>query len=61
MESIDPDCTKLKQEYETCFYAWYSEKFLKGQGGEAGNECQELFRRYRTCLEVGGGALATLS
>lgn len=49
MESIDPECTKLKQKYEACFNTWYSEKFLKG---ETQDECQELFKEYRTCLEV---------
>jgi TRIAP1/MDM35 family protein len=49
MESIDPECTTLKQKYEACFYTWYSEKFLKG---DTRDECAELFKEYRACLDV---------
>ena len=49
MESIDPDCTKLKQKYEACFNTWYSEKYLKG---ETRDDCVDLFKEYRACIEV---------
>lgn len=49
MESIDHECTKLKQQYETCFYAWYSENFLKGDTRDA---CEDLFQQYRACIDV---------
>lgn len=50
MESLGPDCTKLKQKYEACFYQWYSEKYLTGKSRE--DECAPLFKEYRECLEV---------
>ncbi len=49
MESIGPECTKLKHKYEACFNKWYSEKFLKG---DTHDECEPLFREYRACLDV---------
>ena len=49
MESIDPECTKLKQKYEACFYHWYQEKFLRGITQD---DCAELFASYRACLDV---------
>lgn len=50
MESLGPECTKLKQKYEACFYQWYSEKYLTGKSRE--DECSHLFKEYRECLEV---------
>ena len=50
MESLGPECTKLKQKYEACFYQWYSEKYLTGKSKE--DECAPLFKEYRACLEV---------
>jgi TRIAP1/MDM35 family protein len=50
MESIDPECSKLKQKYEACFYQWYSERYLTGTSRE--DECHPLFLEYRKCLEV---------
>lgn len=49
MESIDPECTKLKQKYESCFYTWYQENFLNG---DTHDKCATLFQEYRACLEV---------
>ncbi|KAJ2390729.1 Mitochondrial distribution and morphology protein 35 [Coemansia sp. RSA 2559] len=48
MESISKECTPLKHEYDACFTKWYSEKFLRG---EKSNDCEELFKRYQTCLK----------
>src|SRR5262245_27216153 len=50
MDSISPQCTPLKREYEECFTRWYQDKFLRG---ELGNDCKELFFKYKTCVEVG--------
>ena len=49
MESLDPECTKLKQTYEACFNSWYSEKYLKG---DTKDDCAEIFKEYRACIEV---------
>ncbi|PVU98924.1 hypothetical protein BB559_001136 [Furculomyces boomerangus] len=47
MESMGSECTPLKKEYDDCFNKWYSEKFLKG---EKTDDCQELFKKYRICI-----------
>ncbi|KAG5461428.1 MAG: mitochondrial distribution/morphology family 35/apoptosis [Olpidium bornovanus] len=47
MESVGPECTPLKQKYDSCFNGWYSEKFLKG---DTTPECEELFKEYRACI-----------
>lgn len=47
--SVGPNCTELKQKYDTCFNKWYSEKFLKG---DTTPECEELFKDYRACVMV---------
>ena len=57
MNSISDDCTLLKREYDTCFNAWYGEKFLKGIQSD---ECDELFKVYQTCVKVGFGNLKRL-
>ena len=49
MESLDPECTALKQAYDKCFHIWYSEKFLKGV---LTNDCEELFKVYQSCVKV---------
>lgn len=48
--SFAPECNELKQQYDTCFNAWYSEKFLKGKG--LTNECESFWDKYKECLEV---------
>ncbi|OMJ28849.1 TP53-regulated inhibitor of apoptosis 1-B [Smittium culicis] len=48
MESIDSKCTELKKKYDNCFNHWYTEKFLKG---EKTDDCQDLFKQYRECID----------
>lgn len=50
MESIDSECTKLKQTYETCFNSWYADEYLKGFKSTS-SPCQDLFEQYRNCIE----------
>ncbi|KAF9184685.1 Mitochondrial distribution and morphology protein 35 [Haplosporangium sp. Z 767] len=45
--SIGEKCTNIKQEYDSCFNSWYSEKFLKG---DASPQCDDLFFKYKDCL-----------
>ncbi|KAF9363143.1 Mitochondrial distribution and morphology protein 35 [Mortierella sp. NVP85] len=45
--SIGEKCTKIKQEYDSCFNSWYSEKFLKG---DVTPQCDDLFFKYKDCL-----------
>lgn len=49
MESIGAECTNAKLVYDTCFNAWYTNKFLKGRPD---GECDELFREYQKCALV---------
>jgi TRIAP1/MDM35 family protein len=50
MNSIVPECTLLKHDYEKCFNHWFSSKFLKGQS-RLPKECDELFERYKNCIK----------
>ncbi|KAJ5989399.1 hypothetical protein N7481_004609 [Penicillium waksmanii] len=46
--SIAPECNEIKERYDTCFLKWYSEKYLRGN--TTSNECEELFGKYKKCL-----------
>ncbi|PYI07474.1 hypothetical protein BO78DRAFT_428853 [Aspergillus sclerotiicarbonarius CBS 121057] len=48
--SIAPECNDIKEKYDTCFLKWYSEKYLRGN--TTSNECEELFTKYKTCLNL---------
>ncbi|PLB53048.1 distribution and morphology protein 35 [Aspergillus steynii IBT 23096] len=48
--SIAPECNEVKEKYDTCFLKWYSEKYLRGN--TSAKDCDELFSKYRTCLNV---------
>ena len=50
MNSIGAECNDLKKEYDSCFNAWYSESFLKGD--YKSDPCSELLKNYRTCVLV---------
>jgi len=50
-QSLASQCNELKERYDTCFLKWYSEKYLRGVGTEANNECSELFKEYSKCLQ----------
>ncbi|OUM57697.1 hypothetical protein PIROE2DRAFT_48506 [Piromyces sp. E2] len=47
MSSINPECNKLKKEYDECFNSWYVDSFLKGKKS---NKCDALFKEYRACI-----------
>ncbi|KAH6651961.1 distribution and morphology protein 35 [Truncatella angustata] len=48
--SLAPECNEVKERYDQCFLKWYSEKYLKGK--TENNECENLFKEYRSCLGV---------
>ncbi|XP_069475866.1 TP53-regulated inhibitor of apoptosis 1 isoform X2 [Ambystoma mexicanum] len=49
MNSVGEGCTDMKREYDQCFNRWFSERFLRGEGGA--DPCGELFRCYRECVQ----------
>jgi len=49
MDSIAPECTNTKHDYDRCFNEWFSEKFLKGES-TLPTICEDLFRRYQDCI-----------
>ncbi|XP_057320409.1 TP53-regulated inhibitor of apoptosis 1-like [Microplitis mediator] len=49
MNSIGESCNELKHQYDTCFQAWFSDKFLKGDTNDS--VCAPLFKIYQTCLK----------
>ncbi|XP_071944503.1 TP53-regulated inhibitor of apoptosis 1-like [Antedon mediterranea] len=48
MNSVGPECTEMKKEYDECFNAWYSEKFLKGDYTDS---CSGIFKKYQECVK----------
>lgn len=49
MNSIVPECTTLKHEYDKCFNKWFGTKFLKGDT-KLPVECDRLFKKYQECI-----------
>ncbi|KAJ1093370.1 hypothetical protein NDU88_006471 [Pleurodeles waltl] len=49
MNSVGEECTEMKREYDQCFNRWFSERFLRGEGGA--DPCRDLFRGYRECVQ----------
>lgn len=52
MGSIGPECTELKVAYDTCFNAWFADKFLKGQSKPGLDSCDALLAAYTSCVKV---------
>ena len=50
MNSISENCLELKQQYDSCFLSWFSEKFLKGETND--EMCAPLFKVYQQCVKV---------
>ncbi|CAI7609117.1 unnamed protein product [Penicillium pancosmium] len=55
--SIAPECNEIKERYDTCFLKWYSENDHRAdsnpeylRGNTTSNECEELFTKYKKCL-----------
>ncbi|KIW69589.1 hypothetical protein PV04_05459 [Phialophora macrospora] len=46
--SLASECNEVKEKYDTCFLKWYSEKYLRGNSST--DECEPLFKQYRSCL-----------
>lgn len=46
--SLASECNEVKERYDSCFLKWYSEKFLRGDSTT--DECEPLFKQYKTCL-----------
>lgn len=49
MESIGQECKELKKQYDDCFNAWFSERYLKGDYHS--NMCHRLFETYQGCVK----------
>lgn len=52
-ESISPECTKLRLDYDNCFNKWFKDVFLANDGeDDLGPEkiCESEFNKYHDCL-----------
>ncbi|CAL1689437.1 unnamed protein product [Lasius platythorax] len=49
MNSIGETCNELKEQYDSCFHMWFSEKFLKGDTSDS--TCSHLFKMYQQCVK----------
>ncbi|KAK2763799.1 Mitochondrial distribution and morphology protein 35 [Arachnomyces sp. PD_36] len=47
--SLAPECNEIKEQYDSCFLKWYSEKYLRDSS--SADECGQLFKKYRKCME----------
>lgn len=50
MNSIGENCNELKAKYDSCFNAWFSDSFLKGNTDDS--TCKPLFKIYQKCVQV---------
>lgn len=50
MDSIAPECTNIKHDYDKCFNEWFSEKFLKGDT-KLPESCENLYKKYQNCIK----------
>ena len=50
MNSISEACIELKQNYDSCFNTWFTEKFLRGD--QSMDVCTPFFQVYQDCVKV---------
>lgn len=50
MDSIAPECTGIKHDYDKCFNEWFSDRFLKGDT-KLPASCEYLFKKYQECIK----------
>lgn len=50
MSSLGGICNDVKNQYDTCFNTWFSEKFLKGDTNDS--MCAPLYNVYQQCMKV---------
>ena len=48
MNSLSPECTSLKHEYDKCFNYWFREHYLKG---DLTDICADIFKKYQACVK----------
>lgn len=51
MDSIGPECTDLKWEYDNCFNKWFRESYLRQKPISHDSACGELFQKYKDCVK----------
>ncbi|XP_059480299.1 TP53-regulated inhibitor of apoptosis 1-like [Neocloeon triangulifer] len=49
MNSVGEECNDMKKTYDSCFNAWFSHKFLRGQHDD--QMCADLFLKYQQCVK----------
>lgn len=50
LNSFHPECNNLKQQYDQCFNAWFTDHYMNGHYNNV--ECQKLFEIYTDCVKV---------
>lgn len=51
MNSIVPECTNIKHDYDKCFNSWFTEKFLRQGDTKLPPSCDDLFKKYQDCIK----------
>lgn len=49
MNSLGEDCNELKKQYDACFNAWFSGRFLQGDTDDS--VCSPIFKVYQECVK----------
>jgi TRIAP1/MDM35 family protein len=52
MDRLVPQCTPLKESYESCFEKWKSRP-ITVISDESEHICTEIFEDYRACVKLG--------
>eukprot|EP00041_Stephanoeca_diplocostata_P009673 m.150902 g.150902 ORF g.150902 m.150902 type:complete len:154 (-) comp17839_c0_seq2:613-1074(-) len=53
-ESLISQCTKIKHEYDSCFFNWYQNEYLpNAESKQVTDPCSGILQQYRTCLQSG--------
>ena len=52
MNSVSSECQQLKDVYDACFNAWFSEQFLRGsEASQQDTACTAVFTEYQSCVK----------
>lgn len=68
-QSLSPECTSLKQEYDACFNSWFEgylepavaagassearTAYSKRKADEFNAKCGKVWEQYKSCVQVG--------
>jgi TRIAP1/MDM35 family protein len=76
-QSLSPECTPLKHEYDSCFNTWFEgylepaiaasanaqqrSAYSKRKADEFERSCGKIWRKYRDCVQVSASSFENTS